>query len=269
MSADTAVAVPLIDSHCHLADEVFAADLEEVIARSRTAGLERVMVVLEAGNAEEEAQASRAHGLWPDLRVAVGVHPHHAHRFAGNALGAAAAVREQLARTPYARAIGEIGLDYHYDYSPRPVQQAVFRAQMRLARELQLPVVIHTREAESDTLDVLKTGGSGQVRGVLHCFTGTAELASAALDLGYYISLAGIVTFPNASDLRQIARDIPLDRLLVETDSPFLTPAPYRGERNEPARVRHTVEALAALKGISVADLGRATAANFHALFRP
>jgi TatD DNase family protein len=177
-------------------------------------------------------------------------------------------VRDQIARTPYARAIGEIGLDYHYDYSPRPVQQAVFRAQVRLARELQLPIVIHTREAEADTLDVLKSA-AGQVRGVLHCFTGTAELASAALELGFYISLAGIVTFPNASELRQLAREIPLDRLLIETDSPFLTPAPHRGQRNEPARVRYTAEALAALKGISVAELGQATVANFHALFRP
>jgi TatD DNase family protein len=226
------------------------------------------MVILEAGNAQEEEQAGRAHALWPDLRVAVGVHPHHAHQFAGNALGAAAAVRDQIARTPYARAIGEIGLDYHYDYSPRPAQQAVFRAQMRLAKELQLPVVIHTREAEADTLEVLE-GAAGQVRGVLHCFTGTAELAAAALDLGFYISLAGIVTFPNASELRQIARQIPMDRLLVETDSPFLAPAPHRGQRNEPARVRYTAEAIAALKGIPVAELGQATVANFHALFRP
>ena len=269
MSADLNPTPSLIDSHCHLADDVFSADLEAVIARTKEAALERVLIILEAGNGQEEAQAAQAHGLWPDIRVAVGVHPHHAHQFAGDALGAAAAVRQQIGRTPYARAIGEIGLDYHYDYSPRPVQQAVFRAQMRLARELQLPVVIHTREAESDTLDVLKSAGGGQVRGVLHCFTGTAELASAALDLGYYISLAGIVTFPNASELRQIARQVPLDRLLVETDSPFLTPAPHRGERNEPARVRYTADALAALKGISVAELARATVANFHALFRP
>jgi TatD DNase family protein len=267
VSADTSSAV-LIDSHCHLADDVFAGDLEAVIARTKEAALERVLIILEAGNAQEEEQAARAHALWSEIRVAVGVHPHHASQFAGNALGAAASVGEQIARTPFARAIGEIGLDYHYDYSPQPVQQAVFRAQMRLARERQLPVVIHTREAEADTLDVLKTAGK-HVRGVLHCFTGTAELASAALDLGYYISLSGILTFPNASELRQIAREVPLDRLLVETDSPFLAPAPHRGERNEPARVRHTAEVLAGLKGITVAELAQATVANFHALFRP
>jgi TatD DNase family protein len=228
-----------------------------------------VMIILEAGNEQEESQAVRAHDLWPDIRAAVGVHPHQAQQFNGNALGGATTVREQIGRLPFVRAVGEIGLDYHYDFSPREVQQAVFRAQVRLARELGLPVVIHTREAESDTLDVLESAGKGELRGVLHCFTGTAELASAALDLGFYISLAGILTFPNAQDLRNIARHVPLDRLLLETDSPFLTPAPHRGARNEPARMLHTAEALAALKGIAVAELDRVTTANFHALFRP
>ena len=258
----------MIDSHCHLADDVYAADLDQVVERARAAGLERVLVILEAGNPQEEKQAGAAHALWPDLRVAVGVHPHHAKQFENDALAAAVTVREQVGRLAYARAIGEIGLDYHYDFSPREVQQAVFRAQVDLALELQLPVVIHTREAEADTIEALKAAGH-RLRGVLHCFTGTRELASAALDLGFYISLAGIVTFPKALELRDIARDIPLDRLLVETDSPFLAPVPHRGARNEPARVVHTAETLAALRGISVAELARATTANFHALFRP
>jgi len=258
----------MIDSHCHLADDVYAADLDQVVERARAAGLERVLVILEAGNPQEEKQAGAAHALWPDLRVAVGVHPHHAKQFENDALAAAVTVREQVGRLAYARAIGEIGLDYHYDFSPREVQQAVFRAQVDLALELQLPVVIHTREAEADTIEALKAAGH-RLRGVLHCFTGTRELASAALDLGFYISLAGIVTFPKALELRDIARDIPLDRLLVETDSPFLAPVPHRGGRNEPARVVHTAETLAALRGISVAELDRATTANFHALFRP
>jgi len=258
----------MIDSHCHLADDVYAADLDQVVERARAAGLERVLVILEAGNPQEEKQAGAAHALWPDLRVAVGVHPHHAKQFENDALAAAVTVREQVGRLAYARAIGEIGLDYHYDFSPREVQQAVFRAQVDLALELQLPVVIHTREAEADTIEALKAAGH-RLRGVLHCFTGTRELASAALDLGFYISLAGIVTFPKALELRDIARDIPLDRLLVETDSPFLAPVPHRGGRNEPARVVHTAETLAALRGISVAELARATTANFHALFRP
>ena len=258
----------MIDSHCHLADDVYAADLDQVVERARAAGLERVLVILEAGNPQEEKQAGAAHALWPDLRVAVGVHPHHAKQFENDALAAAVTVREQVGRLAYARAIGEIGLDYHYDFSPREVQQAVFRAQVDLALELQLPVVIHTREAEADTIEALKAAGH-RLRGVLHCFTGTRELASAALDLGFYISLAGIVTFPKALELRDIARDIPLDRLLVETDSPFLAPVPHRGARNEPARMVHTAETLATLRGISVAELDRATTANFHALFRP
>jgi TatD DNase family protein len=259
----------MIDSHCHLADDTYTADLDAVIERTKAAGFERVMVILEAGNAQEEAQAERAFTLWPELRVAIGVHPHQAQQFNGNALGAAALIREQIARTSYARAVGEIGLDYHYDYSPPQVQQAVFRAQMRVARELKLPVVIHTREADADTVDALKSAGGGEVRGVLHCFTGTADLAEAVLKLGFYISLSGILTFPNSHELRDIARQIPLDRLLLETDSPFLTPAPHRGSRNEPARMVHTAETLAALKGISVAELDRVTTANFHALFRP
>ena len=226
------------------------------------------MVILEAGNQQEEKQAGAAHALWPDIRAAVGVHPHHAKQFENDALAAAAIVREQVGRLSYARAIGEIGLDYHYDFSPREVQQAVFRAQVDLARELQLPVIIHTREAEAHTIEALRSAGH-DLQGVLHCFTGTRELASAALDLGFYISLAGIVTFPKALELREIARDIPLDRLLIETDSPFLTPAPHRGARNEPARMVHTAETLASLRGISVAELDRATTANFHALFRP
>ena len=259
----------MIDSHCHLADEVFEADLPDVITRTKEAGFERVLVILEAGNAKEEGQAKKVHGLWNDVRVSIGVHPHHAHQFNGNALGAVEKVREQIKRTPYARAVGEIGLDYHYDYSPRATQQAVFRAQIRLARELKLPIVVHSREADTDTIDALKSAGGGEVKGVMHCFTGTADLASAALDLGFYISLAGVLTFPNAQDLRNIARQVPLDRLLLETDSPFLTPAPHRGARNEPSRMIHTAETLAALKGISVAELDKVTTANFHALFRP
>jgi TatD DNase family protein len=259
----------MIDSHCHLADEIFTADLPEVITRTRSAGFERVMVILEGGNDREEQQAARVHALWPDVRVAVGVHPHQAHQYNGNALGAVAVVREQVTRTPYARAVGEIGLDYHYDYSPRATQQAVFEAQLQLARELNLPVVIHTREADADTIELLRSAGGGEVTGVLHCFTGTAELAHAALELGFYISLAGILTFPKSQELRDVARQVPLDRLLLETDSPFLSPAPHRGARNEPARMVHTAQTLAALKEITVAELDRVTTANFHALFRP
>ena len=260
----------MIDSHCHLADETFAPDLDEVVRRARDAGLERALVILEAGNAKEAAQAQRVDALWPEVRVSVGVHPHQAHQFAADPERAAAVVREQLAATPAARAVGEIGLDYHYDFSPRDVQQAVFRAQVRLARELDLPVVIHTREADEDTLAILREEGGGEVRGVLHCFTGTAALADAGLELGFYISLAGIVTFPKAGELRETARRVPLDRLLTETDSPFLAPVPHRGKRNEPAHVARVVDDAGRAARQAGAQTSRSsTAANFHTLFRP
>jgi TatD DNase family protein len=259
----------VIDSHCHLADEAFAADLNEVVTRARAAGLERVLVILEGGNDKEAAQAQRVDALWPATRVAIGVHPHQAHQFAADPSRAVSVVREQLAATPSARAVGEIGLDYHYDYSPREVQHAVFRGQVRLARDLDLPVVIHTREADDDTMAILGEEGGGRLRGVLHCFTGGPALADAALALGFYISIAGIITFPKAEDLRQTVRRVPLDRLLTETDSPFLAPVPFRGKRNEPAHVARVVATLAEMHGIDTADLGRHASANFHTLFRP
>ena len=259
----------MIDSHCHLADTAFAADLDEVVTRAKGAGLERVLVILEGGNAAEAAQAARLEQLWPAVRFSVGVHPHQARQFADDPDRATTVVREQIASTPSARAVGEIGLDYHYDFSPRDVQQAVFRGQVRLACELSLPVVIHTREADQDTIAILHDEGGGRVRGVLHCFTGGRSLAEAGLALGFFVSLAGIITFPKAEDLRTTVRRLPLDRLMTETDSPFLAPVPYRGKRNEPAYVARVVETLAAMHQIPTADLAARTAANFHTLFRP
>jgi TatD DNase family protein len=259
----------MIDSHCHLADEQFSADLEDTVARAKAAGLERALIILAAGDEQEAAQARRAEALWPELRVSVGVHPHAAHVFADNPSRAAEVVRAQLVATPSSRAIGEIGLDYHYDFSPRDVQQAVFRAQIALARELSRPVVIHTREADADTVAILRDEGRGEVTGVLHCFTGDTSLARAGLDLGFSISLAGIITFPKAAALRETAKLVPVDRLLAETDSPFLAPVPYRGKRNEPAYVGHVIAALASLHGLDALDMAGRTAANFHRLFRP
>jgi len=259
----------MIDSHCHLADEKFTSELEAVVTRARAAGLERALVILSAGDAREAEQARTVERLWPDVRVSIGVHPHTAHVFAGDPDRAAEEVRRQIVATPSARAVGEIGLDYHYDFSPRGVQQQVFRAQVRLARELQLPVVIHTREAAADTVAILKEEGGGDLRGVLHCFTGDEALARAGLDLGFCVSFAGIITFPKAGELRETARLVPLDRLLVETDSPYLAPTPYRGKRNEPAFVARVVAALAELHGVEAGQIARVTAANFHSLFRP
>jgi TatD DNase family protein len=259
----------VIDSHCHLADEVFAADLESVIARARDAGRERAMVILSAGDEKEAAQAARVEAIWPEVRFAIGVHPHHANQFSDRPERAADVVRAQIAATPGTRAVGEIGLDYHYDFAPRDVQMDVFRAQVRLARDLRLPVVIHTREADDDTIGILGDEGRGEVSGVLHCFTGGPSLARAGLDLGLYVSLAGIITVPKAAELRETVRAVPVERLLTETDSPFLAPVPYRGKRNEPAHVARVADALAALHGLSADELGRRAAANFHTLFRP
>jgi len=259
----------VIDSHCHLADETFSTDLEAVISRAREAGVARALVILEADNVKEAAQAERVAQLWPDVRFSIGVHPHQAHQFAADPMRAVAVVRDQIAATPSARAVGEVGLDYHYDFSPRDVQHVVFRGQVRLARELQIPVIVHTREADEDTIAILREEGGGQVRGVLHCFTGNAALADAGLALGFYISLAGIITFPRAAELRETVRRVPLERLLVETDSPFLAPVPYRGKRNEPAYVARVVDRLAEMHQVTSADLARRTAANFDTLFRP
>jgi TatD DNase family protein len=259
----------MIDSHCHLADEAFASDLEAVVGRARAAGVERALVILAAGDSSEAAQADRIEQLWPDVRHAVGVHPHQARAFEDDPRRAAEVVRAQLASTSSARAIGEIGLDYHYDFSPQEVQRDVFRAQVQLSRELRRPVVIHTREADTDTMAILREEGGAEIRGVLHCFTGDAALARAGLDLGFYISLAGIITFPKAAELRETARMVPLDRVLTETDSPFLAPVPHRGQRNEPARVIHVVDALATLHGLERADLVARIRANFHGLFQP
>ncbi len=259
----------MIDSHCHLADETFADDLDQVVARARQAGVTRVMLILEAGNEKEAAQAGLVDQMWPDTRVSIGVHPHQAHQFAADPARAAEVVRAQVTSTASARAVGEIGLDYHYDFSPRDVQQAVFRTQVRLARDLRLPIVIHTREADDDTVAILDEEGGREVRGVFHCFSGDATLARAVLGLGFYISVAGIVTFPKAEALRQTIKGVPIERLLTETDSPFLAPVPFRGKRNEPAHVGQVVRTLADLHDLDPADLAARTTANFDRLFRP
>ena len=259
----------MIDSHCHLADEAFVADLSEVIARARQAGLVHALCILAAGDKGEAERAAGAAALWSGLRTSVGVHPHKAGDFTGREDDAAALVEAELAAAPLARAIGEIGLDYHYDFAPKDTQQRVFRAQLQLARALGLPVIIHTREAEDDTLAILRDESRGTLRGVLHCFTGTERLAEEALALGLHLSFAGIVTFPKATLLRSIASMVPADRLLCETDSPYLAPTPYRGKRNEPAWVARVVEELAMLRGVGTVELQERIASNFSALFRP
>jgi TatD DNase family protein len=260
----------MIDSHCHIAGQEFAGDLEAVVARARAAGLDGALTILAADDDAELRQAAEVQRLWPAVRFSIGVHPHAARKYAAAPEGAAAAVDAAIEAQPATRAVGEIGLDYHYDFAPRDAQHAVFRAQIALARRRGLPVVIHTREAEDDTIAILREEGGGTLRGVLHCFTGTPALARRAIDdLGFYVSLAGIVTFPKAAELRETARLVPLDRLLTETDSPFLAPVPHRGQRNEPALVAAVVAALAADRGIPAADLAARTTDNYRALFAP
>jgi TatD DNase family protein len=194
------------------------------------------------------------------------VHPHHAGQFAGRVHEISGSVTGALDREG-ASALGEIGLDYHYDFSPRDVQREVFQAQLAVALSRSLPVVIHTREATDDTFQILKDAGS--VRGVFHCFTGDRDMATRALDIGFYVSLAGIVTFPKAEELRVVGKLIPEDRLLVETDSPYLAPVPFRGKRNEPGYVARVVEALASVRSVDPEVLAGQTARNFAAFLGP
>jgi TatD DNase family protein len=256
----------MIDSHCHLADEAFEADLDATIARAQAAGLTDVLCILSAG---DEAEAVRARGMrsrWDAVRFATGVHPHSAGTFAGRA-DASAEVTRTHAASFAACGIGEIGLDYHYDLAPRDVQQEVFAAQLALARQEQLPVIIHTREATDDTFAIIEEAGG--IQGVFHCFTGDTAMARRALDIGFYLSYAGIVTFPKASDLRETLKIVPSDRLLIETDSPYLAPVPYRGKRNEPAYVGRVLDSLAAVRGEPAAQLEAQITRNFVRLFGP
>jgi len=260
----------MIDSHCHLAGEEFVADLDAVIGRARAAGLERLLVIVAA---EDDAEWERARTLaarWQAIDLATGIHPHHAHLFAGDPSAAARVVAGRLDAWPGVRAIGEIGLDYHYDFSPREVQQAVFRAQLALARARGLPVAIHTREAETDTLALIaEAQAAGPLRGVFHCFTGDAATAARAAATGFHLSFAGILTFPRAVELREALKQAPLDRLLVETDAPYLAPVPHRGKRNEPAWVQTTLETAARERGMTVQELGEVVRRNYERLFAP
>jgi len=259
----------VIDSHCHLAGDEFTADLRDVVARARAAGVTSALVIIGAEDHAERARAVSVSAAWSDVRFSIGVHPHQAGQFADDPGGAARTVRAAIESEPLARGVGEIGLDYHYDFSPRDVQRDVFREQLRLARELRFPVVIHTREADDDTVQLLRDEHADGIGGVFHCFTGDREMATRGLDLGFHLSLAGIVTFPRALELKEVARLVPLDRLLVETDSPFLAPVPHRGKRNEPAHVVRVAEVIAELKGTTVAAIDEATSRNFARLFRP
>ena len=249
----------LVDSHCHLDFPDFAPELDAVITRAFAAGIGTMLTICTRLDQFDGVRAIAESE--PRIWCSVGAHPHEAADHGD-------LVAERLiALTAHPRVvgIGETGLDFHYDLSPREVQERVFRAHIAASLATGLPLVIHTREADTETAAIL--AAEKPPSGVLHCFTGGRALAEAALDLGFYISISGIVTFRNAEDLRAIVRDVPLDRLLIETDAPYLAPVPYRGKRNEPAFVAATASFIAALKGIEEEAFIAATTANFFRLF--
>ena len=256
-----------IDSHCHIDGPEYDADRAEVIARAHEAG---VTIMLNVGTGDPHSgvfeRAVELAEKYPELYAAIGVHPHDAKLFDD---GAEQRLMNLARQSKRVIAWGEIGLDYHYDHSPRETQREVFQRQLRLAREQNLPVVIHSREADDDTIAILVEELTGYERaGVLHCFGGSLAMAQGAIELGFFISFAGNLTFKKAEDLRDIARELPLQHLLIETDCPYLTPVPFRGKRNEPARVVETARCLAEIHGKEVEEIGLLTTENFVKLFQ-
>ncbi len=246
----------MIDSHCHLADDAFAGDLEAVVRRAQDAGLTSALCILSADDEQESAAAARVREVWPAVRFSVGVHPHNAGRFADRVADVETCVRGAIAKEK-AVAIGEIGLDYHYDFSPRDGAVAGVRGAGRRSRAV-CRCRLSSTPARPPRTPSDSCAQAGELRGVFHCFTGDVAMARAALDLGFFVSLAGIVTFPKAAELRDVARLVPSDRLLVETDSPYLAPVPFRGKRNEPSFVGRVVEVVAALRSMRAGGPGRA-----------
>jgi len=244
---------PLIDTHCHLDARVFDADREACIGRARAAGVER-LVAIGTGDGPPDLEAGiRLAERHPFISATVGVHPHDAAKATDQTWAELAA----LTAHPKVVAVGEIGLDYHYNFSPPETQRAVFVRQLELAREARLPVVIHTREAWRDTVELIRRHWVPGPGGVFHCFSGGPREAEEALELGFYVSFSGIVTFPKAEEIREASRLVPEDRLLVETDAPYLAPAPYRGKRNEPAYIVETVRMLARVRGVEPESVAR------------
>lgn len=254
----------IIDSHCHLDYPDFAEEgVTEIVGRARSAGVGQMLTIC-----TQIAQFDRIRAVadaFPFVHCTVGTHPHHAAEEGEVSLSASDIVT--LSKLPKVAGLGETGLDYYYDHAPRDVQKKVFENHVAAGLETDLPLVIHTRDAEADTMDILRGAGGGKSRGVMHCFSGTQWLADQALDIGYYVSFSGIITFKKSEDLRDVVRRTPLDRILVETDSPYLAPVPKRGKRNEPAFVVHTAQMVAELKGVSYEDICRRTTENFFSLF--
>lgn len=252
----------LVDSHCHLDFPDFASDLDGIVERARAAGVGRMVTI--STRARQLPSLLEIADRFDDVFCSVGTHPHNAHEELD--IG----TPELVASTAHPKvvAIGEAGLDYFYDKSPRPAQEQGFRAHIAAARETGLPLVIHSREADDDMARILEQEtGKGAFPAVLHCFTGAADLARRAIDVGLYISFTGILTFKNSQSLRDIAASLPADRILVETDAPYLAPGKFRGKRNEPAYVVETAKTLAQVRGVSEAEIARQTTENFFRFF--
>ena len=252
----------LVDSHCHLDFDEFAPELDAVVARARAAGVSHCVTIGTKLSSfpRVQAVAERFDHIW----CSVGIHPHEAKVEPLDDASPLIAA----AKHPKVVGIGETGLDYYYEHSPRDAQAKNFRLHIEAARALGLPVIVHTRDADDDTIEILRDEmGKGAFTGLIHCFTGTRALADAAVALGLSISVSGIATFKNSGALRDVIKDVPLERLLVETDAPFLAPVPYRGKRNEPAFVAETAKMLAGLKGVTPEALAQTTTDNFFRLF--
>ena len=252
----------LVDSHCHLDFPDFAPEIDAVIERARAAGIGRIVSI--STRVRKHAQILAIAEKYPDVFCSVGTHPHNAHE----ELDIDAAQLVALTRHPKVVALGEAGLDYHYDKSPRDAQEQGFRQHIEAARQTGLPLVIHARQADDDMARILaEETEKGAFSAVLHCYTGGRDLAFKAIELGLSIGFTGILTFKNGQDLRDIAKDLPADRILVETDAPYLAPLPYRGKRNEPAYVVETAKMLAQVRGVPPDEIARQTTENFFRLF--
>lgn len=254
----------LIDSHAHIQGKEYAGEVEAMIERARAAGVEKIIAVGGAGDMSSNTEAVVLADSFPNIYATVGMHPHDAKDVGADEL----ARLKELAAHPKVVAVGETGLDYYYNHSPRDVQRRVFTQFIHMARATGLPIVVHERDAAREAAELLRSEGSGKLRGVIHCFTGNYEAACAYLDLGFYLSFTGIITFKNADPLRDVVRRVPLERMLVETDSPYLTPVPHRGKRNEPAHVRWVAETIAKVKGIDFAEVAETTTRNVEDLFQ-
>jgi TatD DNase family protein len=253
----------LIDSHAHIQGKEYAGEVTAVIARAREAGVKKIIAVGGAGDMSSNTDAIALAESFPNVYATVGMHPHDAKDVGEKELNRL----KELAANPRVVAIGETGLDYYYNHSPHEVQRRAFGQLIQMARETELPIVVHERDAAQHVAELLRSEGEGKLRGVIHCFTGNYEAAREYLDLGFYLSFTGIITFKNAEPLRDVVRKVPLEKILVETDSPYLTPVPYRGKRNEPAYVRFVADMIAKAKGVTLAEVARVTSRNTTDLF--